>query len=111
MARKFLAVCGLLLITLFQFGRAIDFWQCELFNFGNSNATCNCDKISTDANANTQQAPSQKESRDRLADLFDFPVRQSAAGITNNVISMILRQSRGRLSQGFGEEMLQPPRV
>ncbi|HLX90654.1 MAG TPA: hypothetical protein VKR32_03170 [Puia sp.] len=111
MARKSLAVCGILLMVLFQSGRTIEFWQCELANFGNPNATCDCDKITKDANSDTQQVPSQRQLRDRSADLFDFPVYKIAASNANNIAAVTLRQFVGKLSPGFGKEILQPPRV
>jgi hypothetical protein len=111
MLRKILAIFCISLILLFNYGRIINYWGCELIHINNdTNTTCDCQKQSQDATTDAQQSSAQKTIKDKTEDLFSNNNNSFLAyAFDRKIISPNINSSFNLLA-GFNKKIFQPPR-
>ena len=111
MLRKILAIFCISLILLFNYGRMINYWGCELIHFNNdTNTTCDCQKQSQDATTDAQQSSAQKTIKDKIEDLFPDNNNSFLAYSFSTKITSANINSPFNLLAGFNKKIFQPPR-
>jgi hypothetical protein len=111
MLRKILAIFCISLILLFNYGRIINYWGCELIQANNdTNTTCDCQKQSQDATTDAQQSSAQKTIKDKTEDLFSDNNNSFLAFSFRKKIISANTNGNFNLPAGFNKKIFQPPR-
>jgi len=111
MLRKILAIFCISLILLFNYGRIINYWGCELIHFNNNtNTTCDCQKQSQDATTDAQQSSAQKTIKDKTEDLFSVNNNSFSSHAIDAKIISAKSNDIFNLHAGFNKKIFQPPR-
>jgi hypothetical protein len=110
MFKPFASVFCLLLLLVFQYGRMINFWGCELISLTITAQTCDCEKQSKDASGDAQQPSSQRPTKDVSAEFFTMNSHPSPE---DHFLAKVKRPGSHQapaISYGMNKKVFQPPR-
>jgi hypothetical protein len=111
MLKPIASVFCLLLLLVFQYGRMINYWGCELISLTNTAQTCDCEKQSKDTSGDTQQPSSQRPAKDASAEFFAMNAHPCSGDLFCSKMNTPGRHYQLNLSYGITNKVFQPPRA
>lgn len=111
--QKIIAIIFLMIFSVTQYGKLIDYWNCKITNSSDTRAVqCDCEKILIDTNGDADATVfARMNLNDKAEDWVRgpeyTPIANNSYGFLNNHSSIILISP----SIGFIGNVFQPPKI